>query len=45
VKGNGALPEDLADGKGYIRFLVKLADTKEPNYGFAGVRECLGQFG
>ena len=30
LKGN--ITKDLADGKGYIRFLVKLADTKEPNY-------------
>jgi outer membrane receptor protein involved in Fe transport len=26
------LTKDLADGKGYIRFLVKLAKTQEPNY-------------
>ena len=26
------ITKDLADNKGYIRFLVKLADTKEPNY-------------
>ena len=30
IKAN--ITKDLADDKGYIRFLVKLADTKEPNY-------------
>ncbi len=26
------ITKDLADNKGYIRFLVKVADTQEPNY-------------
>jgi outer membrane receptor protein involved in Fe transport len=30
VKGN--VTKELDDGKGYIRFLFKYADTKEPNY-------------
>jgi outer membrane receptor protein involved in Fe transport len=30
VKGN--ITKELDDGKGYIRFLFKYADTKEPNY-------------
>jgi len=30
VKAN--ITKDLADNKGYIRFLLKVADTKEPNY-------------
>ncbi len=30
VKAN--ITKDFADGKGYIRFLAKIADTQEPNY-------------
>ena len=30
VKGN--LTQDFGDGKGYVRFLFKVADTQEPNY-------------
>jgi outer membrane receptor protein involved in Fe transport len=30
VKAN--ITKDFADGKGYIRFLLKFADTQEPNY-------------
>ena len=30
VKAN--ITKDLDDGKGYIRFLLKVADTQEPNY-------------
>jgi outer membrane receptor protein involved in Fe transport len=30
IKGN--LTQELGDGKGYFRLLVKVADTKDPNY-------------
>ena len=42
VKAN--LTKDLADNKGYIRFLLKIANTTEPNYtGAPGVASLSGK--